>query len=199
MFNFQFSLFHDFYQIINNSKFHKKYFYLFDSLDLKNFPDRIIFSGRKGYSKHSILKALIVKHIESINSIPSLIRFLDAHPILSEMCGFKNMNLPDPAVFYRFLKNCKNHLLKSIHFNIKKLSIKIILLLIQNLFSLLLKKIILKILTEILYLKIKNQNEIKKLLYLICVMKNFLITKKKYFFFGVIELMLLFLKKVFLF
>jgi hypothetical protein len=36
------------------------------------------------------------------------------------MCGFKNMNLPDPAVFYRFLKNCKNHLLKSIHFNINQ-------------------------------------------------------------------------------
>jgi len=120
MLNFQFSLFHDLYQIISSSKFHQKYFHIFDSLDLSDFPERKIFCGRKGYSKHSILKALIVKHIESINSIPALIRFLDSHPVLSEMCGFYNMKLPDSSVFYRFLSNTKNHLLKSIHFKINQ-------------------------------------------------------------------------------
>jgi hypothetical protein len=35
--------------------------------------------GRTGYSRHAMLRAFIVKHLEGIKSVPRLIEFLDAH------------------------------------------------------------------------------------------------------------------------
>ena len=48
--------------------------------------------------------AFIVKNLEQIKSVPKLIEFLDAHPVLTEMCGFKMGSLPDETQFYRFLR-----------------------------------------------------------------------------------------------
>jgi len=83
--NFQLSLFYDYYAFVMSSNFYRKYDAIFSVLDLTGFPDRNTDIGRTGYSRHAILRALIIKHLEEIKSIPRLIEFLDAHPILTEM------------------------------------------------------------------------------------------------------------------
>lgn len=113
--NFQLSLFYNLLAIIQTSNFHKKYYLLFNSLDLSDFPDKNYGIGRTGYSRHAMLKAFIVKHLEQIKTVPRLIEFLDAHPVLTEMCGFDMGNLPDESQFYRFLKETPNSLIEKIH------------------------------------------------------------------------------------
>lgn len=78
---------------------------------------------RTGYSRHAILRALIVKYLEEIKSIPRLIEFLDAHPMLTEMCGFPMGRLPDESQFYRFIKEVPNEHIQEIHIKINKVLI----------------------------------------------------------------------------
>lgn len=110
----QLPLIYDYFNIINSSSFLKKYDAIFSAIDLTGFHDKNILIGCTGYSRHSIIKALIVKHLEEIKSIPRLIEFFDAHPVLTEMCGFNIGNLPDPSVFYRFLKQTNNNSIKKL-------------------------------------------------------------------------------------
>jgi len=121
--NFQFSLFYDYYAFVRSSNFYRKYDALFSALDLAGFPDKNTEVGRTGYSRHAILRALIVKHLEEIKSIPRLIEFLDAHPMLTEMCGFPMGCLPDESQFYRFIKEVPNGLIQEIHIRINKILI----------------------------------------------------------------------------
>lgn len=121
--NFQFSLFYDYYTFVMFSNFYRKYDALFSALDLTGFPDKNTGVGRTGYSRHAILRALIVKHLEEIKSIPRLIELLDAHPVLTEMCGFTMGCLPDEAQFYRFLKEVPNGYIQEIHIRINKILI----------------------------------------------------------------------------
>jgi len=122
--NLQLSLFYDLQALILSSNFYRKYFLIFSSLKLDSFPDKNYGIGCTGYSRHAILKAFIVKHLEEIKSIPRLIEFLDAHPILTEMCGFKMGRLPNESVFYRFLKSTKNSDLQDIYIAINRELIK---------------------------------------------------------------------------
>jgi len=121
--NFQFSLFYDYNVIKLSSDFYRKYDALFSVLNLSGFPDINADVGRTGYSRHAILRALIVKHLEEIKSIPRLIEFLDAHPMLTEMCGFTMGCLPDESQFYRFLKEVPNGMIQEIHIRINKILI----------------------------------------------------------------------------
>lgn len=113
--NFQLSLFYDLQALILHSDFYRKYDSLFRSLDLSNFPDKNYGVGRTGYSRRAMLKAFIVKHLEQVKSVPRLIEFLDANPILTEMCGFNMGALPDESQFYRFLKETRNSQIEGIH------------------------------------------------------------------------------------
>jgi len=121
MHNFQFSLFYDYYAFVMSSNFYRKYDALFSVLDLTGFPDKNTEVGRTGYSRHAILRALIVKHLEGIKSIPRLIEFLDAHPMLTEMCGFPMGCLPDESQFYRFIKEIPNGLIQELHIRTNKI------------------------------------------------------------------------------
>ncbi len=112
--NFQLSIFYDYNMLVMHSKFYQTYDALFSALDLSCFPDKNTDVGRTGYSRHAILRALIVKHREEIKSIPRLIEFLDAHPALTEMCGFTMSCLPDESQFYRFYKEIPNHIIQNI-------------------------------------------------------------------------------------
>ena len=123
MHNFQFSLFYDYYAFVMSSNFYRKYDAIFSVLDLSGFPDINTEVGRTGYSRHAILRALIVKHLEEIKSIPRLIEFLDAHPMLTEMCGFTMGCLPDESQFYRFLKEVPNGRIQEIHIRMNKILI----------------------------------------------------------------------------
>ena len=118
--NFQLSLFYDLQHFIQTSDFHRKYFLLFKSLDLSDVPDRNIGVGCSGHSRHALIRAFIVKHLEEIKSVPRLIEFLDAHPVLTEMCGFSMGALPDKSQFYRFLQHTKNSVLENIHLKINR-------------------------------------------------------------------------------
>jgi transposase len=121
---FQLSLLYDYQSILFSSSFHRKYDALFSALDLTDFSEKNTDIGRTGYSRHAILRAFIVKHLEEIKSIPRLIEFLDAHPILTEMCGFKMGVLPDESQFYRFLKETPNGLIQDIMHKINKVLIE---------------------------------------------------------------------------
>lgn len=120
MFQIQYNIFYDYNGLIHHSKFYTKYNLLFSALDLSSVKDREYNLGRRPYSKHAFIRAFIVKHLEQIKSTPQLIRFLDAHPILTEMCGFQIGNIPDETQFYRFLKTFKNSKIEEIHHSINK-------------------------------------------------------------------------------
>ena len=120
MFNLQRSLFYDVKALIQTSSFYRKYYLLFQSLDLTGLHDKNLSVGCTGYSRHAFVRALIVKHLESIKSIPKLLKFLDAHPVLTEMCGFNPTCLPDDTQFYRFLYQINTSEIEKQHFNINK-------------------------------------------------------------------------------
>jgi hypothetical protein len=113
--HFQTSFFYDLRELISNAPLIRKYYYIFKSLNLSALRDRNDSSGRTGHSRHAILRAFIVKHMEGIKSVPQLIRYLNSIPPLAEMCGFDLGALPDESQFYRFLKNTKNSTIKAIH------------------------------------------------------------------------------------
>jgi hypothetical protein len=113
--HFQTSFFYDLQELVRNSPLLRKYYYLFKAVNLSALPDRNYGVGATGHSRHSILRALIVKHLERIKTVPQLIEYLNAMPPLAEMCGFELGNLPDETQFYRFLKKTKNSTLKAVH------------------------------------------------------------------------------------
>jgi len=115
MYHIQTSLFYDLQELIRNSSLLRKYYYLFQALDLSILPDRNYGVGRTGHSQHAILRAFIVKHLQQIKSVPQLIEYLDALPPLLELCGFTLGDLPDESQFYRFLTETPNAILKNIH------------------------------------------------------------------------------------
>ena len=119
--NFQTSIFYSLQTFIESSPLYRKYYYLFQALDLSDMLDRNLGVGCTGYSRRAILRALIVKSLEGINSIPRLVEYLENHPVIAEMCGFTMMKkLPDESQFYRFLKHINNSELEKIHHKINK-------------------------------------------------------------------------------
>jgi hypothetical protein len=109
------ALFYNLQDVIRKSDFHRKYDLLFQSLDLSTVHDTNTGAGRTGYSRHAILRAFIVKHLEGIKSVPRLIEFLDAHPVLTEMCGFEMGALPDESQFYKFLSQTNTSVIETLH------------------------------------------------------------------------------------
>jgi len=122
--HFQTSFFYNLQELIRNAPLMRKYYYIFKSLNLSALQDRNDSLGRTGHSRHAILRAFIIKHLEGIKSVPQLIRYLDSIPPLAEMCGFDLGALPDESQFYRFLKNTKNSVLKALHKTANDLLIK---------------------------------------------------------------------------
>jgi len=122
--HFQTSLFYDLQELIEKSPLLRKYYYLFKALDLSALPDQNYGVGATGYSRHAMLRAFIVKHLERIKSVPQLIDYLQAIPPLQEMCGFELGSMPDETQFYRFLKKNKNSILKEIHKNLNHILIE---------------------------------------------------------------------------
>jgi len=111
----QTSFFYDLQELIRNAPLLRKYYLIFQALDLSALPDRNYGIGATGHSRHAMLRAFIVKHLEGIKSVPLLIEYLNSIPPLLELCGFELGNLPDESQFYRFLQKTKNSTLKTIH------------------------------------------------------------------------------------
>jgi hypothetical protein len=111
----QTSFFYNIQELIRNAPILRKYYHIFKALDLSALPDRNYGIGATGHSRHAILRAFIVKHLEAIKSVPRLIEYLNSIPPLLELCGFDLGKLPDESQFYRFLAKTKNSTLKTIH------------------------------------------------------------------------------------
>jgi len=111
----QTSFFYDLQELIRNAPLLRKYYLIFRALDLSALQDRNYGIGATGYSRHAMLRAFIIKHLEGIKHVTQLIDYLNSIPPLLEMCGFELGNLPDESQFYRFLQHTKNSTLKQIH------------------------------------------------------------------------------------
>lgn len=120
MYHVQTSLFYDLQELVRNSSLLRKYYHLFQALDLSMLPDRNYGIGRTGHSQHAILRAFIIKHLERIKSVPQLIEYLEAMPPLLELCGFTLGDMPDESQFYRFQADTKNSTLKDIHHSLNQ-------------------------------------------------------------------------------
>ena len=120
----QTSFFYDFQELIRNAPLIRKYYYIFKALELSALPDRNHGIGATGHSRHAMLRAFIIKHLEGIKSVPRLIEYLNSIPPLLELCGFELGNLPDESQFYRFLQKTKNSTLKTIRQKANELLIK---------------------------------------------------------------------------
>ena len=113
--HFQTSFFYDLQELVRTAPLMRKYYYIFKSLDLSALKNKNLGVGATGYSRHAMLRAFIIKHLEQIKSVPRLIEYLGSIPPLAEMCGFDVGVLPDETQFYRFLSKTKNSTLKAIH------------------------------------------------------------------------------------
>ncbi|MGR3309196.1 MAG: transposase [Candidatus Brocadiales bacterium] len=122
--NFQLSFFYNLQVMIEVSSFYRKYYLIFQCLPLEQFPDKNYGVGRTGYSRHAMLKAFIIKHLEHIESVPRLIEYLDSRPPLTHMCGFNPGSLPDESQFYRFIKGIPNSVFEKIHTEVNRKLIK---------------------------------------------------------------------------
>ena len=91
----------------------KKYYHLFQNLDLSAFRDTNYAVGISGHSRHAMMRALIFRALENIHSIPKLIYFIEGNRALAEIMGFSG-KLPDSSQFYRFLKETNNRLFRAI-------------------------------------------------------------------------------------
>jgi IS5 family transposase len=121
MLNIQTSIFYNLQEFIEGSPLYRKYYLLFQCLDLSEIPDRNKGVGCTGHSRRAILRAFIVKHLEEIKTVPRLMEYLENHPVIAELCGFDmRKNLPDESQFYRFLKTIKNSLLQEIYYRINE-------------------------------------------------------------------------------
>jgi len=121
MLNLQTSIFYNLQEFIESSPLYRKYYFLFQSLDLSNITDRNKGVGCTGYSRRAMLRALIIKHLEEIKTIPRLVEFLENHPVIAELCGFDmRKSLPDESQFYRFLTTINNSVLEKIHHQVNK-------------------------------------------------------------------------------
>lgn len=120
MYHVQTSLFYDLQELVRNSPLLRKYYYLFQALDLSILPDRNYSVGRTGHSQHAILRAFIVKHLQQIKSVPELIKYIEAIPPILELCGFTLGDMPDESQFYRFLTDTENTILKDIHYRLNQ-------------------------------------------------------------------------------
>ena len=120
----QFSLFYDYYAIVNSCSFLKKYDALFQAFDMiYDCPDFPVF-GRKGYPRSAYLKALIYKQSATIKCISDLVRDLESRPVLAEMCGFDAGKIPDASQFSRFLSKTPNTFIKEFFHSTGKLLVK---------------------------------------------------------------------------
>jgi hypothetical protein len=91
------------YEQVHELPIVSKYEKIFDELDLSDIPEFNFGVGANGVSQHALLRAFVIRSLESLNTVSALIRFLQANPALICLCGFQNQRIPHDSQFYRFL------------------------------------------------------------------------------------------------
>jgi len=102
--NLQTSMFYDFEYFLNLPT-NRKLYELFKNLNLSLFQNRNYGLGQTGYSRHAMIRALIVKNIVQLKSIPHLITYLKDNSFICDLCGFDSHRVPDATQFYRLLSS----------------------------------------------------------------------------------------------
>lgn len=102
------------YEQIRNLPIVRKYEKLFDQLDLSPILEFNYGVGADGTSQHALLRAFIMRSLESLKTVPALIRFLQGNPALICLCGFRNQRLPHDSQFYRFLKKTNHAMIEEL-------------------------------------------------------------------------------------
>jgi hypothetical protein len=97
-----------------------KYEKIFDELDLSDIPEFNFGVGANGVSQHALLRAFIIRSLESLNTVSALIRFLQANPALICLCGFQNQRIPHDSQFYRFLKKTNHSAIEDLLYKTNK-------------------------------------------------------------------------------
>jgi len=97
-----------------------KYEKIFAELDLSDLPQFNAGIGANGTSQHALVRAFVIRSLESLKTVPALMRFLQANPALIYLCGFRNQCLPHDSQFYRFLKKTNHSLIEDLLYKANK-------------------------------------------------------------------------------
>ncbi len=98
----------------------QKYEKIFAELDLSGISEFNCGVGADGTSQHALVRAFVIRSLESLNKVSALIRFLHANPALIYLCGFKNLIVPHNSQFYRFLKNTNHSVIEALLYKANK-------------------------------------------------------------------------------
>jgi len=98
----------------------RKYEKIFGELDLCHIPEFNRGIGANGNSQHALVRAFLIRSLESLNTVPALIRFLQANPALIYLCGFRNQMIPHDSQFYRFLKKTNHSVVEGLLYRANK-------------------------------------------------------------------------------
>jgi hypothetical protein len=66
----------------------QKYEKIFAELDLSHIVEFNFGIGANGTSQHALIRAFLIRSLESLKTVPALIRFLQANPAVIYICGF---------------------------------------------------------------------------------------------------------------
>jgi len=92
----------------------QKYQKIFAELNLSHLHEFNRGTGANGTSQHALVRAFLIRSLESLKTVPALIRFLDANPVLIYLCGFRNQTIPHDSQFYRFLKKTNHSVIENL-------------------------------------------------------------------------------------
>lgn len=97
---------------------------LFDNLDLSEFPESTAKTGRPGFSKRAMLRAVIVMKCECFEYITDLRDYLENNLIIAHYCGFDIMRpLPSYWRYDDFIRELDHSLLEDLmHSQVRKLA-----------------------------------------------------------------------------
>ena len=92
----------------------QKYEKIFDELDLSHIAEFNTGIGANGTSQHALIRAFVIRSLESLKTVTALIRFLQSNPALIYICGFRNQTIPHDSQFYRFLKRTNHSVIEQL-------------------------------------------------------------------------------------
>ena len=98
----------------------RKYEKIFAELDLSDIAEFNRGVGADGTSQHALVRAFVIRSLESLNTVSALIRFLQANPVLIYLCSFRNQTIPHDSQFYRFLKKTNHSIIEDLLYKANK-------------------------------------------------------------------------------
>lgn len=108
------------YQQVRDLPIIQKYEKIFAELDLSGICEFNHGIGANGTSQHAFVRAFVIRSLESLKTVPALIRFLQATPALVYLCGFRNQIIPHDSQFYRFLKKTNHSVIENLLYQANK-------------------------------------------------------------------------------